>query len=188
MIAGEKSFLRKLDYREDYGVDIGMLIDMHLLKLRIRDIEIGYIENKSKPWQELGKMSKEVAQAIISKGATTKKPPYFADESRVHTEIPSQMGYAIKNHLRKLNKLIVFDMIKEAGIGIAFCSNDELLKHHADVIISTPSFAELLNHTSFPQSKSHFATNVQKLTSNISKRGSDFFQILTNTIQRISKR
>ncbi|MDP3432089.1 MAG: glycosyltransferase, partial [Bacteroidota bacterium] len=110
MIAGKKSLFQKLDFREDYGVDIGILIDIHLMKVRISDVEIGYIENKSKPWQELGKMSKEVAQAIILKGTSTKKPPYIADESSANKEIHSQLGYALKDHLRKLNKLIIFDM------------------------------------------------------------------------------
>ena len=35
-------------------------------------------------------------------------------------------------------------MIKQAGLGIAFCSRDELVNHHADVVIQTPSFTELL--------------------------------------------
>lgn len=335
MIAGKKSLLRKLDYREDYGVDIGILIDMHLMKVRILDVDIGFIENKSKPWQELGKMSKEVAQAIISKGTSTKKPPTLIEVPRTHKVVPSQMSYALKDHLRKLNKLIVFDMdntvlrgrfvdtcantfgfmdklmeirssetdgisrtkqiatllngksladlvsvadhipivndtkeiiselksrgyivgiisdsydcitdhiknkldmdfslsnelefsksictgevkipsfffsnpnslckhtfcktnalmsltkkynikkenciaigdslndlcmIKEAGIGVAFCSDDELLKHHADVIISTPSFAELLNHASTPPSKSQIINIVRRFVFNI---------------------
>jgi phosphoserine phosphatase SerB len=38
-------------------------------------------------------------------------------------------------------------MIKEAGMGIAFCSREELLNHHADLVISEPSFAELLEVT-----------------------------------------
>ncbi|MDO9615795.1 MAG: glycosyltransferase, partial [Bacteroidota bacterium] len=80
MIAGKKSLLKRLDFRDDYGVDIGILIDMHLMKVRMMDVEIGYIENKSKPWQELGKMSKEVSQSIISKGTSTKKPPFLVEE------------------------------------------------------------------------------------------------------------
>lgn len=110
MIAGKKSLLRHVDYRDDYGVDIGILIDMHLMKVRIKEVEIGYIENKSKPWQELGKMSKEVAQAIISKGTSAKKLPSLAEEDDIRREIPSQMGYALKDHLRKLNKVVIFDM------------------------------------------------------------------------------
>lgn len=38
-------------------------------------------------------------------------------------------------------------MIKEAGLGIAFCSRDELVNHHADIVIQVPSFSELLNLT-----------------------------------------
>ena len=36
-------------------------------------------------------------------------------------------------------------MIKEAGLGIAFCTKDELVNHHADIVIHEPNFTELLN-------------------------------------------
>jgi phosphoserine phosphatase len=35
-------------------------------------------------------------------------------------------------------------MIKEAGLGVAFCSKDELLNHHADFSINEHSFKKLL--------------------------------------------
>jgi glucosyl-3-phosphoglycerate synthase len=355
MIAGKRSLLKRLDFREDYGVDIGILIDMHLMKVRMADVEIGYIENKSKPWQELGKMSKEVSQAIISKGTSTKKPPYLVGEPGTHNEIPSQMEYALKDHLRKHNKLVIFDMdntllrgrfidacansfgfmdklielrasvtngicmtkqvakllmgksvadlisvadslsivedsqkviselknrgyivgiisdsydcitehiknklemdfslanelefsksictgevkipsfffsssgslckhtlcktnammgilnkyqikkesciavgdslndlcmIKEAGIGIAFCPDDELLKLHANATISTPGFAELLTHASKLDSKNQAATKVKKLVSSISRQGNGFLQMLANAIRQKQK-
>ena len=355
MIAGKRSLLKRLDLREDYGVDIGILIDMHLMKVRVADVEIGYIENKSKPWQELGKMSKEVSQAIISKGTSTKKPPYLVEVPGTHKEILSQMEYAVKDHLRKHKKLVIFDMdntllrgrfidacansfgfmdklmelratepngicmtkqvvkllkgksvadlisvadnipivedaqvvifelkkrgyivgiisdsydcitehiknklemdfslanelefsksictgevkipsfffsssdslckhslcktnammgilnkyqikkencitigdslndlcmIKEAGIGIAFCPDDELLKLHADATISTPGFAELLTHASKLDSKNQAATKVKKLVSIVSRRGHNILQILSNAIRRTLK-
>ena len=55
MIAGKKKLLEQLDFREDYGVDIGILIDMYLMNAKMKEVEIGYIENKSKPWQALGR-------------------------------------------------------------------------------------------------------------------------------------
>src|SRR6186713_981189 len=67
MIAGKKSYFKKIEFFNDYGVDIGILIDMYLMKARVKEVNIGYIENKSKPWEALGKMSKEVSRAIISK-------------------------------------------------------------------------------------------------------------------------
>ena len=110
MIAGKKSLFMQLDFRDDYGVDIGILIDMHLMNARMKEIEIGYIENKSKPWQALGKMSKEVSQTIIMKAASTKNPHYNFEELGVLNEIRSQMELALDNQLSSLSKLVVFDM------------------------------------------------------------------------------
>jgi len=110
MIAGRKSLFLQLDFREDYGVDIGILIDIHLMNARMREVEIGYLENKSKPWQALGKMSKEVAQTIILKAASSKTPHYNFEELGVLNEIRSQMEFVLDNQLNSLNKLIVFDM------------------------------------------------------------------------------
>lgn len=67
MIAGRKNFFKRINFFNDYGVDIGILLDMYLMKARVTEINIGYIENKSKPWEALGKMSREVAGAIITK-------------------------------------------------------------------------------------------------------------------------
>ena len=355
MIAGKKSLLQRLDFRDDYGVDIGILIDMHLMKVRIKDVEIGYIENKSKPWQELGKMSKEVSQSIISRGTSTKKPPYLLDEPGTQKEIPLQIEYALKNHLLKFNKLVIFDMdntllrgrfidacansfgfmdklidirtsetngicltkqvakllkgksladlisvaesipivedtlqvvselknrgyvvgiisdsydcitehiknklemdfslsnelefsksictgevkipsfffsssdslckhplcktnammnilnkynikkenciaigdslndlcmIKEAGMGIAFCPENELLKLEANAIIATPNFTEILIHAAKLDSKNKAATKVKKLISGIFRQGYGFFQMLSNAIRQKPK-
>ncbi|MEO6612233.1 MAG: glycosyltransferase [Chitinophagaceae bacterium] len=70
MIAGRKSFFDKIDFFYDYGVDVGILIDMFNLNARISEVNIGYIENKSKPWPSLIKMSKEVAGAILMKASS----------------------------------------------------------------------------------------------------------------------
>ncbi len=43
MIAGKKSILQQIDFREDHGVDIGILLDMHLLNVKMKEVEIGYI-------------------------------------------------------------------------------------------------------------------------------------------------
>jgi glucosyl-3-phosphoglycerate synthase len=154
MIAGKKSLFQQLDFRDDYGVDIGILIDMHLMKVRMKEVEIGYIENKSKPWQALGKMSKEVAQAIIIKASTSKNPNFNLEEFGVLNEIRSQMEFAIENQLNKLDKLVVFDMDNTILLGrfIDICANmygfkQELMKIRSsenDVIVRTKQIATLL--------------------------------------------
>lgn len=110
MIAGKKSLFQQIDFRDDYGVDIGILIDMYLMHVRMKEVEIGYIENKSKPWHALGKMSKEVAQTIILKAATSKNAHYNLEELTVMNEIRSQMEFALTEHIPETNKLVVFDM------------------------------------------------------------------------------
>ena len=51
MIAGKKTFFNKIEFFNDYGVDIGILIDMYLMKARVKEINIGYIENKKRKFK-----------------------------------------------------------------------------------------------------------------------------------------
>jgi len=67
MIAGRKSLLEKCEFEEGYGVDIGILMDMHNLGARIQEVNIGNIENRMQALEELGKMSREVARTIMKK-------------------------------------------------------------------------------------------------------------------------
>ena len=110
MIAGKKNFFQRIRFFNDYGVDIGILLDMYLMKARITEVNIGYIENKSKPWQALGKMSREVSRAIISKAQ--QQSPGDAMEEAVESieEINRQMHDSLKENLSVRHKMAVFDM------------------------------------------------------------------------------
>src|SRR5580658_2351480 len=67
MIAGKKSIFQKVEFENDYGVDIGLLIDMHQVRARIKEVCIGEIENDMQPLQALGRMAKQVANAIFKR-------------------------------------------------------------------------------------------------------------------------
>jgi glucosyl-3-phosphoglycerate synthase len=67
MIAGKKDLFQIIEFEEGYGVDIGILIDMHQMGARIREVNIGHVENAMHPLEELGKMSREVASVILKK-------------------------------------------------------------------------------------------------------------------------
>lgn len=84
MIAGRKHFFRQVEFLPDYGVDIGILIDMHMLGARIKEVNIGYIQNKSKPWRALAKMSHEVTAAILGK-SIHHKPKIQIEEAALQT-------------------------------------------------------------------------------------------------------
>lgn len=67
MIAGRKSLLEKIELEKDYGVDIGILLDMIDLNVNIEEVKIGKLKNTSKSWKALEKMSTEVMKAILKR-------------------------------------------------------------------------------------------------------------------------
>lgn len=72
IIAGKKEILEKIVFEKDYGVDIGILLDMIKLNAKIVEVNIGKIDNNSQSWQSLSKMAKEVARAILKRAGNIK--------------------------------------------------------------------------------------------------------------------
>lgn len=108
MIAGKKEMFEKIQFEEGYGVDIGILIDMHQMGARIEEVSIGHIENKMQPLEQLGKMSKEVAAVILKKSKHTEQYNY---ETLEYIQlIREQMEFAIKESSKELKKIAIFDM------------------------------------------------------------------------------
>lgn len=67
MIAAKKEVLKKLIFEKDYGVDIGILIDVANMNCSMEEVKIGKLENKSKDWKALDKMAIEVMRAILKR-------------------------------------------------------------------------------------------------------------------------
>ena len=108
MIAGKKTFFNKIDFEDGYGVDIGILIDMYNLGAKIKEINIGNIENRMQPLEQLGKMSKAVASTIIEKATSYgKKNLEVLENIQV---IREQMEFAINEKSKQLSKIAIFDM------------------------------------------------------------------------------
>lgn len=110
MIAGNKRFFDNIEFFNDYGVDIGILIDMHTQNARIKEVNIGYIENDSKPLHELGKMSKEVAGAILKKAFSQNINAISMEEFQSINIIRDQMEMAFTEQLKNAKKMVVLDM------------------------------------------------------------------------------
>lgn len=108
MIAGRKSLFTKCEFEEGYGVDIGILMDMHNLGARIIEVSIGNIENSMQALEQLGKMSREVARTIMkkSKGLEEQNLETFENIQVIR----EQMEFAIRENLMSLKKIAVFDM------------------------------------------------------------------------------
>jgi glucosyl-3-phosphoglycerate synthase len=204
MIAGRKSILQQIEFRDDYGVDIGILIDMHLLHTRIIEVNIGYLDNKSRPWQELGKMSKEVSQTIISKALQQNKPNATLEELQSFSEIRDQMEFAIRESLQGLEKMIIFDMDNTLlqGRFIDTCAKfygfDKELFHirsiENDPVIITKNIARLMKGLNLSQilavaDSMNLVEDAEQIIKELKRRGyvvgiiSDSYDVVTNHIK-----
>lgn len=67
IIAGKTEYFKKIVFEKDYGVDIGILIDMIKLGAKTEEIHIGKVDNNSKSWESLNEMSQQVMKAILKR-------------------------------------------------------------------------------------------------------------------------
>ena len=73
IIAGKTDIFHKIKLDKDYGVDVGILIDVYQLKEKIKEVNIGNIKNYSQDWHSLIGMSKQVSRAILKRTNITLK-------------------------------------------------------------------------------------------------------------------
>ncbi|MFZ0282371.1 MAG: HAD-IB family phosphatase [Bacteroidales bacterium] len=159
MIGARKSMLKNLDFENDYGVDIGILLDMNSAGARLKEVNIGYIENRMQTWEQLGKMSREVSRAILKrvKNIEVRNLETLENISIIRT----QMDYAIRESLLGMEKMIIFDMdntlLEGSFITTAaeeFNFKDELIRivtEYGNPYTRTKSIARLLKNKSFDE-------------------------------------
>lgn len=69
VVAVRKDLLQRLRFENDYGVDIGLLIDASALGARIVEVDIGELEHDSHDLDALGEMATQVARAILERAS-----------------------------------------------------------------------------------------------------------------------
>jgi glucosyl-3-phosphoglycerate synthase len=159
MIAGKKSFFERVEFENDYGVDIGLLIDMDKVKARIKEVCIGEIENDMQPLQALGRMARQVASAIF------KRVNIFQPSKKEEREETSYMRlfreqFELAIELaRQPKKMIVFDMdntlltrsfIHTAAEKFGFKPQlDDIVRQYRNDLVRTQKIARLLEGKTF---------------------------------------
>lgn len=202
MIAAKKEFLKKVNFDNDYGVDIGILIDMYNLKAKIQEVDIGEIKNKSKPWQALGKMSKEVSRAILKRAEI--KRLLNLDDLETINMLQSEMIDTIDESLSKINKLIIFDMdgtilidrfIYKMAEKYNFMDKlKEITSQDVDPYVKTKSIAKLIKDFSVQElyqvvESIDIVQDIKEVINTLKNRGyliaiiSDSFDLVTNYIK-----
>lgn len=69
IVAARKSTLSKISLETDYGVDLGMLIDLHMLGESIAEVDIGALQHDSQPLQDLSSMANQVIRTLFHRAA-----------------------------------------------------------------------------------------------------------------------
>jgi phosphoserine phosphatase SerB len=202
MIGARKSWLKKIDFENDYGVDIGILLDMHAMGARIKEVNIGYIENRMQSWEQLGKMSREVSRSILKRVKSIEVNNLETLENI--SVIRTQMDYAIRESLIGKEKMIIFDMdntlLQGSFIVTAadeFKFKDELIKivtEYSNPYTRTKSIARLLKNRSFHEilevvDKIKIIDDAAHVIRELKKKGyicgiiSDSYDIVTNHLK-----
>lgn len=57
----------KITLERDYGVDIGILIDMVEMRVKMEEVNFGYLEHNEKVLEDLDRMAKQVARVILDR-------------------------------------------------------------------------------------------------------------------------
>lgn len=202
MIAARKSFLEKIEFENDYGVDIGILIDMHEAGARMKEVNIGYIENRMQTWEQLAVMAREVSKSILKRA---RKIEEGSKETLEHFSlIRTQMDFAIRERLIGREKMLIFDMdntlLEGSFITTAadhFKFRDELIKivtENSNPYTRTKSLARLMKGRSINEilevvDSIKIVRDAEFVISELKKKGyiigiiSDSYDVVTNHLK-----
>jgi glucosyl-3-phosphoglycerate synthase len=111
IIAARKDLLRRLRFENDYGVDVGLLIDASAAGARLRELDIGRIEHDSQDLDRLGEMATQVARTIIERAAVWGRLRlshlrHARERDRIHRAHPEN----VLSRVSQVQRLALFDM------------------------------------------------------------------------------
>jgi HAD superfamily phosphoserine phosphatase-like hydrolase len=111
IIAARKELLRQLRFENDYGVDVGLLIDAAALGARLAEVDIGHIEHDSHDLDYLGEMATQVARAILERASAYGRLRFsfvqrVRERERWHRAHPEN----VLSRVGDVDRLALFDM------------------------------------------------------------------------------
>lgn len=111
IIAARKDLLRRLRFENDYGVDVGLLIDASATGARLREVDIGRIEHDSQDLDRLGEMATQVARAIIERAAACGRLRLsYVRQARERDQIDRAHPENVLSRVGQVERLALFDM------------------------------------------------------------------------------
>jgi HAD superfamily phosphoserine phosphatase-like hydrolase len=111
IIATRRSVLRGIRFENDYGVDVGLLLDVAAKGVRIEQVDIGHVEHDSQTLDVLGDMAKQVARVILDRAS--KRNRLNLEHMREVEEIERRSQAEILTMFQRMGqpqRLALFDM------------------------------------------------------------------------------
>jgi glucosyl-3-phosphoglycerate synthase len=111
IIAARRSLLQTLRFENDYGVDIGLLIDATASGARLAQVDIGHLDHDSHSLEVLEEMATQVARAILNRAAVwgRLRPTYLMDV--IDAERARQANpFTLMQRLPSPERIALFDM------------------------------------------------------------------------------
>lgn len=68
--AAKRSFLNNIQLEDDYGVDVGIVLDADVMGMRVKEVDIGNINHSMSSLYELNTMATEVVRTIVDRANT----------------------------------------------------------------------------------------------------------------------
>lgn len=111
IVAARRDLLRRLKFENDYGVDIGLLIDASQAGARLAEVDIGHIEHDSHDLEYLGEMATQVARTILDRAAACGRlRPAFVQRVREKERLHRAHPESIVSRVGAVERLALFDM------------------------------------------------------------------------------
>lgn len=111
IIAGTRTLFRNLRLETDYGVDVGLLIDVCLKGARITQADIGEVQHDSQRLEALGDMARQVSRTIINRAGRYNRLSLLHIEEVEEVERASKMELTnLSSRVGQPHRLALLDM------------------------------------------------------------------------------
>jgi phosphoserine phosphatase len=111
IIAARRTLIRNLRFETDYGVDVGVLLDLAVAGAFITQVDIGHVEHDSQSLEALGDMARQVVRVILDRAARYGR--LDLQQLREVEEVERQSQEQLELMLKKIGepqRLALFDM------------------------------------------------------------------------------
>lgn len=111
IIAARKSLLEQSNFENDYGVDVGLLLDAAVSGARLTEVDIGNLEHDSQSLDALGDMATQVTRVILERAALYGRlqTNFIREVREIERHMQAELSIVFQK-IGKPEKLALFDM------------------------------------------------------------------------------